>query len=249
MYVCWDTDITPTESTNASTSLGQILKANNSSGTYLQYEPSGSNLYGAPFICGVAASIDFSATNGRITFAFKEQTGLSAGVTDPTTAANLLANGYNFYGAYATANQNFVWEYNGSVSGPFEWADAYVDAIWLDSALQLAIMELFQNTPSIPYTTAGYGLIEAAAQDPINAAINFGAIRVGVPLSQAQIAEINNAAGNQQAASTVTAQGYYFQVVPASPQVRQARQTPPCNLWYADGGAVQRLSIAAIDVQ
>lgn len=85
--------------------------------------------------------------------------------------------------------------------------------------------------------------------DPINAALNFGAIRVGVNLSSAQIAEINFAAGNQTAAAAVTNQGFYLQILPASPQVRQARGTPPISFWYADGGAVQRIQFASILVQ
>ncbi|WP_367575649.1 DUF3383 family protein, partial [Serratia liquefaciens] len=66
------------------------------------------------FVCGAAASIDFEATNGRITFAFRGQGGLVAGVTTATVASNLIANGYNFYGAYATANQQFREFQNGT---------------------------------------------------------------------------------------------------------------------------------------
>jgi len=43
-YLAWDNDITPTESTDAASSLGQILKASGSSGTACIYEPTGSNL-------------------------------------------------------------------------------------------------------------------------------------------------------------------------------------------------------------
>ena len=245
-YICWDTDITPTESATASSSLGYILKQGNYSGTCMIYQPG--DLYLAAFISGAIASIDFNAVNGRITFDYKSQTGLIASVTTETAAANLIANGYNYYGAVATANQGFLFFDEGSVSGPFEWLDSYVNQIALNAAFQLAFLELLTQITSIPYTTAGYGLIEAAAQDPIQQFLNFGAFRPGVPLSNAQVAEINNAAG-LNIAPVLQQQGWYFQVIPATPQQRQARQSPGCTFWYADGEAVQRLTINSIDVQ
>lgn len=246
MYVAADTDITPTESDDATTSLGNILAAANSSGTCCVYDPNAQNI--AAFVCGTAASIDFDAANGRITFAFRGQTGLVAGVTDETTAANLIANGYNFYGAYATAAQQFLEFQPGSVSGPFEWADTYVDQIWFNNALQLALMELLINSNSIPYNQFGYEQIKAACNDPINAALNAGVIRAGVVLSAAQIAEVNAAAG-VKISDVVQNQGWYLQVVDPGPIVRQARQSPVINLWYTDGGAVQQIVLASIAIQ
>lgn len=43
--------------------------------------------------------------------------------------------------------------------------------------------------------------------------------------------------------------GWYLQVLPASPQVRAARGSPPITLWYTDGGSIQQINIASIDVQ
>lgn len=246
-YIAWDMDITPTESTQATSSLGSILNVSNSSGTCVIYDPiNGPSI--AAFVCGVGASIDFNATNGRITTAFKHQTGLVAGVTDHTTSANLIANGYNFYGAYATANEDFVFFYPGSVSGPFDWLDSYFNEIWLNNAFQLALMNLLFTVTSVPYNAAGYALIEAACMDPINAGLNFGAFRAGVPLSAAQVAEVNNAAG-VNVSTTLSQNGWYLQVLPATPQVRAARQSPECNFWYMDGQAVQMITLNSIDVQ
>ena len=83
--------------------------------------------------------------------------------------------------------------------------------------------------------------------DPINAAMNFGAMRAGVPLSAAQIAEVNAAAG-QSIDQTLASRGWYFQVLPASAQTRGQRKSPPCKLWYMDGESVQQLNIASVDV-
>ena len=247
-FMCWDNDITPTESTSATNSLGYLIGplGNNYSGTCLIYDPS--NTYLAWFAAGYGASLDFGATNGRTTAAFRTQSGIPATVTNQTIAENLIANGYNFYGVWATANQDFVFFYPGSISGPFQWLDSYMNQIWLNSELQLAEMELLTNIPSIPYTPAGYALIEAAALDPINAGLNFGAFRAGVTLSQAQIAEVNNAAG-ANIAPVLSSQGWYFQVQNATAQVREARASPPVFFWYTDGQSVQSLVINSILVQ
>jgi hypothetical protein len=251
-YVAWDADITPTLSNNASSSFGNIIKTAGNSGTAPIYDPTNGPIIAA-FICGTAASINFEATNGRITFAFRGQDGLTAGVTNATVYENLIANGYNCYAAFATANQAFVEFQPGLVSGQFQWLDSYINQIQLNNALQLALMELLQNVNSVPYNTAGYALIKAACADPINAGLNFGSIRTGVRLSASQAAQINSAAGttatNSKASDTLYLQGWFLQVVDASPQVRQARQSPPINFWYLDGQSVQKIVLNSVLVQ
>jgi len=257
-YSCWDTDITPTNTLPASSSLGDILQASDSSGTFLIWAPDTTQgPIKAAFFLGEVASIDFTQHNGRITIAFKSQTGLVADVSSQTVAHNLagdpqslatLGNGYNFYGVYATLSQYFVGINRGTITGPFEWADSYINQIWLNNALQQALMELLFTVFSIPYNSQGYAMIEAACLDPINAGVNFGAIRQGVTLSAAQISEINNSAGLDIAA-TVSQRGWYLQVSDAAPQVRAARASPPCTLWYTDGQSVQAITLASIEVQ
>ena len=245
LYACWDTDVANYATPGVGNlSFANYLKQNNIGGIAVEY----GTVDKAAFVTGSIASIDFTETNGRTTLAFKAQSGLIPDVTDPTKAANILLNGANFYGSYATANDTFIWLYDGQISGDYKWIDPYVDAIWLNNEIQLALMTLFQNTKSIPYNQAGYSLIRAAIQDPINAAVNFGAIRSGVALSSAQIAEVNAAAG-QQIDGVLTTNGYYLQVKDASAQTRTLRQTPPIKLWYTDGGSVQQINVASIDIQ
>lgn len=253
-YVCWDTDSAPTLADPATTSLGYVLENNGNSGTCLIYEATDLNL--AAFICGAAASIDFEEKNGRITFAFKSQAGLEASVSDATVAINLggnpqnagdRGNGYNFYGAYGAANQNFVWFQRGFVTGDFAWFDSYINQVWLNNAIQLALLNLLQNANSIPYNSAGNNLIAAALADPIEAGLNFGAFAPGT-ISAAQIAAVNAAAGADVAA-TLQTQGYYLQILPASSSVRAARGSPPCKFWYLDRGSVQSITLSSIAVQ
>jgi hypothetical protein len=246
-YEAWDTDITPTESTSATGSFGYLVKQAGYSGTKVIYAPI--NLAAiSGFQSGAIASLDFSRTNGRATMAFRSQAGLVPDVTDGTVAQNLLANGYNFYGTYGTANQPFTWFYNGSVSGSFLWSDSYVQQIQLNAALQLATMSLLGTVGNIPYNNDGFTLLKAAFADPINAALNFGTIRAGVQLSSAQIAEVNNQAG--VAIDQVLFQrGYYVQVLAPPANVRAARGSPSCTLWYTDGQSVQQVNLASIEVQ
>jgi len=245
VYVMWDTDITLTTSNFSASALGQIANAGYD-GTFPLYESSDINL--AAFSMGLIASIDFTETNGRTNAAFRAQSGIAPQVLNRTIAAQLEANGCNFYGAWGTANDRFVFIYPGAITGKFKWLDTYVNQIWMNNQFQLALLLFLTQVKAVPYNQAGRAAIEAACMDVINQAVNFGAIAAGVTLSASQISQVNTAAGLK--IDTVLSQrGWYLQIKDALPQVRQARQSPPCTLWYMDGGSVQRLALASITVQ
>ena len=244
-YIAWDSDITPTQSTTATTSLGYLLKAINSSGTCAIY---GVDYTKAAYQSGAVAAVDFSETNGSTNFCFRSQTGLTPDVTDLTTLTNLEANGYNAYSAVATRNQGFTFMAPGSVSGPFLWLQDYINQIWLNNSLQLALMELLTTVKSVPYNKRGYALIRAACMSSINAAVNFGAIQPGITLSALQIAEVNNAAGLAIDA-TLSSQGWYLQINDPGAQIRAQRKTPQCTLWYTSGGSVNQIVLNSVEVE
>jgi hypothetical protein len=244
LYAMWDTDVTVTLPAPTA-SAGYLIHAANLSGTCPIYSPTDQFL--AAFVMGAIAAIDFSRLNDRTTLAFRAQAGISPSVTDATIARQLELNGYNYYGAWATANDQFTFIYPGSVTGAFAWVDSYVNQVWLNAGFQLSLMTLLTQMKSIPYNAAGYALIEAAAADPINAALNFGAIRPGVTLSASQAAAVNAAAG-LDIADTLQQRGWYFQVQDASPAVRAARASPPCTFWYTDGQSVQRITLSSLEI-
>jgi hypothetical protein len=243
-YVAWDSNELATVA-DQPTTFGAIVNAAEDDGVIPVYDATGDI---AAFICGVAASIDFLQPNGRITFAFKGQAGLEANVTDATIADNLIGNGYNFYGSYATANETFTFLQPGQISGSWLWIDPYVNQIYLNSQLQLAFMTLLAGVNSVPYNTTGYTLLRSAAMDPINAALSFGSIQPGIALSASQAAQVNTAAGFK-ISDTLSNLGWYLQIVPADALTRAARESPPMTLWYTDGGSVQKIELASIDVQ
>jgi hypothetical protein len=218
-YVPWDTDVTPTLSNAATTSLGYLLALGDYSGTTPIWTPTYSK---SVMALGYMAAVDYDETNGRATMAFKSQTGQAADVVNETVGANLLANGYTFYGAYGTANDQFIWFYNGNVSGPFAWVDSYLNQVYLNNDLQLAIMSGLKAAKSVPYNARGYATVQSWCMDPINAALNFGSIVPGVTLSEAQKVQVNALAGTK-ADATLSNLGYYLQVKDATAQVRAAR--------------------------
>lgn len=244
LYAAWDTDASPTVTVPATTSLGYLASASAMSGVAPIWGPANK----AAFLMGYVASLDFGATNGRATASFRSQDGLSADVTDGTVYTNLIANGYNCYGDFATANQDFLFLSNGQVAGQYDWIDSYVNQIWLNNQFQLAMVTGLTTVNSIPYNADGNTLIEAFLTDPINRFQNFGGQRGGVALSAAQVAEVNAAAGLAIDVSLST-RGWYLQVLQAAAQVRAARQSPPINYWYMDGQSVQVLQMASILVQ
>lgn len=242
MYMCWDTDAQAIVNGSV-TCFGAIAKS-------LQYDgvvPVYNTKELAAFMLGTVASIDFSRLNGRITSAFKSQSGFVPTVTDQQIAANLLENGYSFYGAYATANDQFNFLYNGQMSGKWSWVDTFVDQVYLNAQFQLALLSLLTSVKSIPYNESGYSLIRAAMIDPISQALNFGSIRTGITMSASQKAQVNQAAG-LDVSTIIEQQGYYLQILDPGAQVRGNRGTPVINFWYTDGGAVQKITVASIDV-
>ncbi|MCP2041659.1 hypothetical protein L1281_002270 [Neisseria sp. HSC-16F19] len=243
LYVAWGKEEAAKQTGNTSC-FGAQLKEAAYDGTAAVW----GGLDKAAFVCGAIASIDFTETQGRITLAFKNQSGLEVDITDATEAKNLEANGYNYYGAWATANDRFLFMYPGQLPGKWKWIDAYVNQIRLNSQLQLALMTLLTSARSIPYNQVGIALQRAACQDPINEALNFGSIQPGVPLSEQQRALINNQA-RVDAASKIESTGYFLLIQNASAQTRGNRESMPMKLWYTDGGSVHNINLGSINVQ
>ncbi|MDN7913681.1 DUF3383 domain-containing protein [Burkholderia cepacia] len=246
LYAVWDTDQSPTTTVPATASLGYLVEQAEMSGVVPIYQ----DVNQAAFLMGAIASIDFNATEGRITAAFKSQSGLAATVTDATVYQNLVANGYNCYGAFATANDQFTFFTPGSIAGQYEWIDSYINQIWLNNQFQLSIMQGLTQAKSVPYNAVGDAMIESWLMDDITQGVNFGAIQEGVTLSSTQAQEVNTASG-RKIDTVLSSRGWYLQVLAsqASPQVRASRGSPPCKFWYMDGGSVQQVNLGSVMVQ
>jgi hypothetical protein len=244
-YALDSTDIALTTTDDSSTALAQIIAAGYS-GTIPNYQPS--YLHTAAFVMGMIASINYSAPNGRISFAYKASSLLTPGVTNVTVAQNLEANGCNYYGSVANPANNWNFYFPGKVTGPFQWADSYINQIWLNQSLQTGVMNMLTAVNSVPYVQVGYDLVSAACAPTIQQAISNGVITPGVALSAVQVLEVNQAAG-ANIAPILSTRGWYLQVGPATAAQRGSRSSPPCTLWYCDGGNINRINLAAILAQ
>ncbi len=192
------------------------------------------------FAMGYAASMDLERTNGRKTFAYRSQAGLSYTVDDADNARALLGNGYNFYGSYATASEQFTLSQNGQISGNAKWFDTYLGQIWLKARMQAAWLTVLKNANTLPFNSDGYSAIYAGSIDVINAGINAGLIVSGVNLSAAQLDQVNREAGLDISESLYT-QGWYLQIPDANTNTRVARGPLRPNFWYCDGGSIQSI--------
>jgi hypothetical protein len=244
-YVAWDSDAQIIAGADPDTFGAQCVAAE-FDGIAPIYDTTGDI---AAFLAGAIASIDFEATAGRITFAGKGQAGLTPDITNLSAATAAEANGYNYYAAFATANDRFVNFQRGSTPGKWEWLDSYVNQIWLNNEFQLVLMVAITTYNSIPYTQAGYNILRAVLFDPINTALNSGVIQPGVTLSNSQRAAINTAVGSPNAAGVVETQGWYLDIKNASPEQRALRASPPMTFYYTDGGSIQQIELSSIEVQ
>ena len=237
VYVCQDSDTNAKVSGNE-TNASFLINDLGLSGTSLQYNTA--NL--CAFVMGAIASINYDTTNGRITFAYKSQDGLAYTCDQDSDATNLLNNGYNFYGNYATNNDKFKLYQNSRVSGKYQWLDSLVNAIWLNDKLQTNILDLFSNVNSLPYNQVSYDKIINACSDTLVQAVDNGVITTGITLSASQKIALMNEAG-VDISDTLYSQGYFMQVKDPTATARQNRDTPIANLWYCDGGSIQKLTL------
>ena len=239
LLVAWSTNSNLKNQVDT-TSIAYQLKEANAGATTLIF---GDAKYAA-FIMGTAASIDWDRNQGAITFAFKTLDGLAPTIDNATDATTLLQKKCNLYGTYATRNDDFVFLYDSNMYGDYNFIDPFINAIWLNNCLQVAIMNGLEMSPRVPYNEDGYTQIRSWCQDPINRARRNGVIDPGVTLSEAQKAELIREAG-LDITSNLETDGYYLQVVDGGPQVRTTRDTPSCSLWYSYGGSVQRVELAS----
>lgn len=199
------------------------------------------------FLMGVAASIDWDRIDGAITTAFKAQSGLTANVQVKDDAANLIANGMNFMGNYASRNDNFILFQNGQMFGQWSWIDTYLNATWLNNALQVQILAGMEMAGRVPYNQAGYARIRAWCADVIDRALNNGVIDRGVNISETQKNELINEAG-EDISTDLYNNGYVLQILDADATIRQNRTSPSMNFWYTYAGSVHKINLPSTAV-
>lgn len=198
----------------------------------------------AVFLMAIGASIDWNRNRAIVTTAFKAQSGLPANVTNAADAGNLISQGMNFIGDYATRNDNFVFQYPGQMFGSYGWIDAYWGAVWIKNQIQASCMNGFKNAGRLPYNDSGYSYVRAWIQDPINRALNNGVIDTGIVLSETQKIQVNQEVGKDVAAG-IESSGYFLEVKDPGANARVGRESPQINFYYTYGGSINKLDIPA----
>ena len=194
-----------------------------------------------------AAGLDFTATNGRVSYKFRQFTGMSDQVDSLKVANALEAAGVNYYGNYSSNKVLKNYAATGVITGQFKWVDTFLDQVWLKANLISAFANLFTNNQSYSFTEAGYTAVKAAAQDPLQQAINFGAIRKGVTLDQSQIQIINQQVGKDISGSLFS-DGYYFHIPNQPGSNRIERTLKGAVLFWTDGQLIQSLNLQSTTV-
>jgi hypothetical protein len=244
-FIAYDSDPTPSEESDDAACFAAQVEA--LIGCIAIWSASQGPLVGA-FIAGLTASIDFTANGGRTTYAYRSSPVVVPDVTSVTVYTNLKANGYNCYLDSATRTAGFQWFQPGSISGTWEWIDPYVNQIYWNARFQNDFAELLTQVPNIPYNQNGYNSIRQSLAGDIVAMGAFGAWQAGVVLSGSQQVAVNTKAGIP-IAQTLMNQGWYLQVTDPGPSARAARTSPNVTFWYTDGGSVQQIVMASIDIE
>lgn len=226
---------------NVDTDIASLLIENAYDHTAIIY---GSLEY-AVMLMSAIAGVAWQRISGVMTFAFKRQSGLAAYVTSEAEAVTLESKNCNYYGKFATRNQDFTFFYPGKLSASdYSFVDSYVNAVWLNNSLQLALMDGLTSVNSAPYNDTGYTMIRAWMMDSIAAALNNGVIHTGVSLSEAQRNQLMNEAG-EDISEPLASDGYFLQINDPGANIRAQRETPIINLWYTYGGAIQRIEVTS----
>lgn len=244
LFVAWDSDVNAKDP-DATGTFGQWVQENGYNVPVCYDNP-----LVAALVMNIAASINWNAVNGRSAFAFKSMEGLQATVDNLTDANALLENGYSYYGAYTAdgLSNNYNIFYDGKLAGEYGWLDTYVNQIFLNAQLRLAMFDLLRGVNTLPYDDFGKTQIRSAAQDPINQGLLNGSIRAGIELSESQKIQIQSMVGFDISNELYT-KGYYLFVGDATAQARGMRASPPIYFFYCDGGSVQRITIPSIVIQ
>ncbi len=197
---------------------------------------------------GFVAALNFTQANGRCSLNGRQVSGLLPMISNDTDYEAAKANGYNFYGNYASnAVETNQWA-PGSITGDYAWLDAWAGQVWVNAQLQAALVALFQQASNLPYAAAGKARIESCMKPTIEQFRAWGGMTAGTDLDQSQIDQINAIAG-VDVTDSLLAEGYYVYIGPFTPAMRAARTKPTVYFWYTDGGIIQGITVNSTEVQ
>lgn len=212
-------------------------------GIYLNY--SDYDLAGA--IAGTGASIDYTAPNGTISFAYKTYTGIVPLVTTDEGYVNVLSNGFNFYGFWGTAAEQFNASFNGQFGGIYKWLDNFYNQIWFEDYIQVTLANLLRAVNKLPANAQGVGQIQGSVNAVLKVAGVNGVIQSGNIFDNAgENAVLIAQAGTTNVITQLQNAGVFVLYPPITSIVRTTRVYNGIKIWYTNGQSINRLSINTI---
>lgn len=219
---------------NDVTSIGAQLKALSYNRTFFQW--SSHNSFAVCSLIGLGATVNFSASNSTITFAWKQEPGIVAENFTASQSAALDANNYNYFAAF---NNNTSITLNGTVASG-HYIDEIWNADWFASSLQTSVYNLFYTSPTkIPQTDAGSHTIAATMKGTCVQAANNGFVGPGT---------WNSSGFGQLQQGQFMPTGYYIYTPPIVSQNqsdRGARKSVTFQIALKEAGAVHDVLISA----
>lgn len=193
----------------------------------------------------VMAATDYNAKGGVVNYMYQQTSGQTASVTDDPTANSLDGQRINYYGQTQEAGTSIAFFQNGVLFGgataPVDM-NTYANEQWLKSAMVSVLLSFFLAVDEVPADTDGETQITAQILSVVNDALNNGTITVGKPLTQTQIAAINDLSGSATAWQQVQTIGYWLQVAIASEVIdSQTVWVATYTLIYSKDDAIRKV--------
>ncbi len=198
-------------------------------------------------VLSYASSLNFDATNGRVSYKFRSFNGVTPNVNNDSDADAIASNGYTFYGQYGANSVVYSYAADGAISGSFKWLDTFLCQVWINANLLGAFANVFTQNQSFPFNEEGYTALRASVIDVAVKAKNFGAIRPGITLDNSQIQQVIGMAG-KDISQSLYSEGWYLYIPTQNGTNRNERKLAGAVFFYTDGSLIQSINLASIDV-
>jgi len=192
-------------------------------------------------LAGRMGSVDFERPGSATTAKFRQLPGTTPDVLTTAQQDELRRKRVNFYteqhGAAIVAEGT---AYDG-------WIDERIWLDWFVNRMRMSIFSQLVGSRRIPQTDDGMAALLDGVIGVCEIGVNSGFIAPG-NVSPALAAEITLATGNADFDGFLST-GYLVYAPPIAEQSladRQARVSPPINVWVKGGGALHRVDIAIL---
>lgn len=162
-----DADIAGTTDAADTTTVAAVLKAAAYARTFVMYLSNAATQYPEAALLGVLLPLD----PGSYTAKFKTLSGITRDVNTSTQRTNILAKNAT---QYTTVGGQNITE-DGKVSEG-EFIDVIIFVDWLEARITEGVYGKLVNTPKLPFTDAGIGVVEAEINKVLQDGITLGGI-------------------------------------------------------------------------